>query len=53
MTVDQLFQKAFYAIVKQCIAGGLIDGEAMASDGSYMPARVSRGRKLDQCRNRS
>ena len=28
--------------VKQCIDGGLIDGEAMAADGSYIPANVSR-----------
>ena len=37
-----LFQKAFYEIVKQCIDSGLIDGEAMAADGSYIPANVSR-----------
>lgn len=36
------FQKAFYEIVKQCIDSGLIDGEAMAADGSYIPANVSR-----------
>ena len=39
---SDLFQKAFYEIVKQCIDGGLIDGEAMAADGSYIPANVSR-----------
>ena len=33
---------AFYEIVKQCIDSGLIDGEAMAADGSYIPANVSR-----------
>lgn len=37
-----LFQKAFYEIVKQCIDSRLIDGEAMAADGSYIPANVSR-----------
>lgn len=37
-----LFQKAFYETVKQCIDSGLIDGEAMAADGSYIPANVSR-----------
>ena len=39
---SNLFQKAFYEIVKQCIDSGLIDGEAMAADGSYIPANVSR-----------
>ena len=39
---SDLFQKAFYEIVKQCIDSGLIDEEAMAADGSYIPANVSR-----------
>ena len=39
---SSLFQKAFYEIVKQCIDSGLIDGEVMAADGSYIPANVSR-----------
>ena len=39
---SSLFQKAFYEIVKQCIDSGLIDGEAMAADGSYIPANASR-----------
>ena len=39
---SSLFQKAFYEIVKQCIDSGLNDGEAMAADGSYIPANVSR-----------
>ena len=38
---SSLFQKAFYEIVKQCIDSGLIDGGAMAADGSYIPANVS------------
>lgn len=42
MAAEQPFQKAFYEIVKQCIDSGLIDGEAMAADGSYIPANVSR-----------
>ena len=42
-----LFQKAFYEIVKQCVAGGLIDGKAMAADGSYIPANVSRESWID------
>ena len=44
---SNLFQKAFYEIVKQCIAGGLIDGKAMAADGSYIPANVSRESWID------
>ena len=44
---SSLFQKAFYEIVKQCIAGGLIDGKAMAADGSYIPANVSRESWID------
>ena len=42
-----LFQKAFYEIVKQCVAGGLIDGKAMAADGSYIPDNVSRESWID------
>ena len=42
-----LFQNAFYEIVKQCIACGLIDGKAMAADGSYIPANVSRESWVD------
>jgi len=44
---SSLFQKAFYEIVKQCIDSGLIDGEAMAADGSYIPANVSRESWID------
>jgi len=44
---SDLFQKTFYEIVKQCIAGGLIDGKAMAVDGSYIPANVSRESWID------
>ena len=39
---SSFFQKAFYEIVKQCIDSGLIDGEAIAADGSNIPANVSR-----------
>lgn len=42
MAAEQPFQEAFYEIVKQCIGSGLIDGEAMAADGSYIPANISR-----------
>lgn len=39
---SNLFQKVFQEIIKQCITSGLIDGNAMAADGSYIPANVSR-----------
>ena len=39
---SNLFQKVFQEIIKQCITSGLIDGKAMATDGSYIPANVSR-----------
>ena len=44
---SDLFQKAFYEIVKQGIAGGLIDGKTMVADGSYIPANVSRESWID------
>ena len=44
---SDLFQKVFCEIVKQCIDSGLIDGEAMAADGSYIPANVSRESWID------
>lgn len=42
-----LFQKVFYEIVKQCIDSGLIDGKAMAVDGSYIPTNVSKESWMD------
>ena len=39
MAAEQPFSES---LVKQCIDSGLIDGEAMAADGSYIPANVSR-----------
>ena len=44
---SNLFQKSFQEIVKQCITSGLIDGNAMAADGSYIPANVSRESWVD------
>lgn len=44
---SDLFQKTFYEIVKQCIDSGLIDRKAMAADGSYIPANVSRESWID------
>ena len=44
---SDLFQKVFQEIVKRCIASGLIDGKAMAADGSYIPANVSRESWVD------
>ena len=39
---SNLFQKVFQEIIRQCITSGLIDGKAMVTDGSYIPANVSR-----------
>ena len=39
---SSLFQKTFQEILKQCILSGLVDGDAMVADGSYIPANVSR-----------
>lgn len=44
---SDLFQKVFQEIVKRCIASGLVDGKAMAADGSYLPANVSRDSWVD------
>lgn len=44
---SNLFQKVFQEIIKQCITSGLIDGKAMATDGSYIPANVSRESWVD------
>ena len=41
------FQKAFLEIVRRCIEQKLIDGKEMASDGSYIPAEVSRNSWID------
>ena len=44
---SSLFQKTFQEILKQCILSGLVDGDAMVADGSYLPANVSRGSWVD------
>ena len=44
---SNLFQKVFQEIIKQCITSGLIDGKAMVTDGSYIPANVSRESWVD------
>ena len=44
---SDLFQKVFQEIVKQCIVNGLVDGKAVAADGSYIPANVSRESWID------
>ena len=41
------FQKAFLEIVRHCIERKLIDGKEMVSDGSYIPAEVSRNSWID------
>ena len=47
MGICTKYHKLFYEIAKQCIAGGLIDGKAMATDGSYIPANASRESWID------
>ena len=44
---SNLFQKVFQEILKQCILSGLVDGETMVADGSYLPANVSRESWVD------
>ena len=44
---SSFFQKAFLEIVRRCIEQKLIDGKEMASDGSYIPAEVSRNSWID------
>ena len=39
---SNLFGKAFTEIVRQCITAGLVDGKEMVTDGSYIPAQVSK-----------
>ncbi len=42
-----LFQKVFLKVVRRCMEQKLIDGKEMASDGSYIPAEVSRNSWTD------
>ena len=42
-----LFEDIFFEVVKKCIAVGLVDGETMASDGSFLPSDVSRDSWID------
>lgn len=44
---SDLFQKVFREIVRRCMESGLVDGKAMAADGSYLPANVSRESWVD------
>lgn len=44
---SDLFQKVFHEIVRRCVESGLVDGKAMAADGSYLPANVSRNSWVD------
>lgn len=39
---SSIFQEIFYEIVRQCIDQGLVDGEYVVCDGSFLPAEVSR-----------
>ena len=44
---SDLFQKVFQEIVRRCVESGLADGKALAADGSYLPANVSRASWVD------
>ena len=44
---SDLFQKVFQEIVRCCVESGLADGKALAADGSYLPANVSRASWVD------
>ncbi len=44
---SSLFQQIFLKIVWCCLEQKLIDGKEMASDGSYIPAEVSRNSWID------
>ena len=44
---SSLFQQIFLEIVRCCMEQKLIDGKEMASDGSYIPAEVSRNSWID------
>ena len=36
------FEKVFHEIVRRCVECGLVNGEEIAADESYLPANVSR-----------
>lgn len=44
---SDLFQKVFHEIVRRRVESGLVDGEALAADGSYLPADVPRNSRAD------
>lgn len=43
----KIFEDIFFEIVRRCVASGLIDGETMATDGSFIPSNVSRSSWVD------
>jgi len=44
---SKIFENIFFEIVKSCIDRGLVDGQNMASDGSFIPSHVSRNSWVD------
>ena len=42
-----VFHDIFFGIIKACIDKGLVDGESVVVDGSYLPASVSRSSWVD------
>ena len=39
---SRIFEEIFFRIVKMCIEAGIVDGEKMVADGSFIPSNVSR-----------
>lgn len=42
-----LFQEVFLEIIRRCVKNGLVDGKEMATDGTYLPANVSKESWID------
>jgi transposase len=47
---SEVFRQIFNRIVGQCIEAGLVTGETAVSDGSFVPANVSWGSKVEVTR---
>ena len=44
---SRIFEEVFFEVVRACMQAGLVDGEDMVSDGSFVPSNVSRGSWVD------
>jgi len=47
---ESFFRRVFSGIVMQCIEHGLVSGEQMVSDGTFIPANVSKESKVEMLR---